>query len=70
MDIASVFARFAQESIILAEQANEPKQRETFTQLALLWATAAQQCSGAPGDAIYSKQPLGASVRFRTASTA
>ena len=46
MDIASVFAWFAQESIILAEQANEPKQRETFTQLALLWATAAQQCSG------------------------
>ena len=33
-------------SVSIAEQANEPEQRETFTQLALLWATAAQQCSG------------------------
>ena len=46
MDIASVFAWFAQESISLAEQANEPERRQTFTQLAMLWATAAQQCSG------------------------
>jgi hypothetical protein len=46
MDIASVFAWFAQESLSIAEQANEPKQRQTFTQLALLWATAAQQCGG------------------------
>ena len=46
MDIASVFAWFAQESISSADQANDPKQREMFTQLALLWATAAQQCSG------------------------
>jgi hypothetical protein len=46
MDIASLFAWFAQESISIAEQANEPEQRQTFTQLALLWATAAQQCSG------------------------
>jgi len=37
MDIASVFAWFAQESISIAEQANDPKQREMFTQLALLW---------------------------------
>jgi hypothetical protein len=48
MDIASVFKWFAQASIILAEQATEPKQRETFTQLALLWATAAQQSTNAP----------------------
>jgi hypothetical protein len=40
LDLTSVFAWFAQ------EQANEPERRETFTQLALLWATAAQQCSG------------------------
>jgi hypothetical protein len=46
MDIASLFAWFAQESISIAEQVNEPEQRQTFTQLALLWATAAQQCSG------------------------
>ena len=46
MDIASVFEWFAQESKSIAEQANEPEQREMFTQLALLWATAAQQCSG------------------------
>ena len=45
MDIAGVFEWFAQESKSIAEQANEPE-RKTFTQLALLWATAAQQCSG------------------------
>jgi hypothetical protein len=36
MDLTSVFAWFAQESISIAEQANEPERRETFTQLALL----------------------------------
>ena len=46
MDLTSVFEWFAQESISIADQANEPEQRETFTHLALLWATAAQQCSG------------------------
>ena len=60
MDLASLFAWFAQESISIAEQANEPEQRETFTRLALLWATAAQQCSGgASGDAIYSIELVG-----------
>ena len=44
MDIASMFEWFAQESINIAEQAKEPKQREVFVKLALLWATAAQQC--------------------------
>ena len=37
MDLTSVFAWFAQESISIAEQANEPERRETFTHLALLW---------------------------------
>ena len=46
MDIASVFEWFAQESKSIAEQAAERERRETFTQLALLWASAAQQCSG------------------------
>jgi hypothetical protein len=45
MDIASVFEWFAQESISIAEQAAEPEQREKLAELALLWATAAQQCS-------------------------
>ena len=44
MDIASVFEWFAQESKSIAEQAAEPEQREKFAELALLWATAAQQC--------------------------
>jgi hypothetical protein len=35
MDLASLFAWFAQESISIAEQVNEPEQRETFTRLAL-----------------------------------
>ena len=47
MEIVSLFEWFAQASMILAEQASEPKQRETFTRLAMLWAAAAaQQCSG------------------------
>ena len=46
MDLTTVFAWFAQESISIADQANEPERRETFTHLVLLWATAAQQCSG------------------------
>jgi hypothetical protein len=52
MDIASVFEWFAQESKSIAEQAAEPEQREKLAELALLWASAAQQCSGgAPSDA-------------------
>ena len=46
MDIASVFEWFAQESISIAEQAAEPEQREKLAELALLWASAARQCSG------------------------
>jgi hypothetical protein len=46
MDIASVFEWFAQESKSIAEQAAEREQREKFAKLALLWASAAQQCSG------------------------
>jgi hypothetical protein len=44
MDIASVFKWFAQESINVAERANEPEQREKLLKLALMWETAAQQC--------------------------
>jgi hypothetical protein len=46
MDIASVFDWFAQESMNVAEQAKEPKERETLLTLAVMWATAAQQCRG------------------------
>ena len=46
MDIASVFEWFAQESKSIAEQAAERERREKFAELALLWASAAQQCSG------------------------
>jgi hypothetical protein len=46
MDIASVFEWFAQESKSIAKQAAEREQREKFAKLALLWASAAQQCSG------------------------
>ena len=53
MDIAGVFEWFAQESKSIAEQAAEREQRETFTQLALLWASAAQQCSGGAASTSY-----------------
>jgi PIN domain nuclease of toxin-antitoxin system len=46
MDIASVFKWFAQESINVAERANEPEQRERLLKLASMWETAAQQCRG------------------------
>ena len=46
MELASVFEWFAQESKSIAEQAAEPEQREMLAKLALLWATAAQQCNG------------------------
>ena len=46
MELVSLFEWFAQASIVLAEQANEAKQRETFTRLAMLWATAAAQQKG------------------------
>jgi hypothetical protein len=50
MDIESVFDWFVQESMNAAEQAKEPRQRETLLKLALMWAAVAQQCrSEAPG---------------------
>jgi hypothetical protein len=44
MDVADVYDWFAQESMEAGKQATEWKQRETFLRLALMWATAAQQC--------------------------
>jgi hypothetical protein len=44
MDLPSVFEWFAQETINLAERANEPKKRERLLALAVLWVTAARQC--------------------------
>jgi hypothetical protein len=46
MELASVFEWFAQESKSIAEQTAEPEQRGKLAELALLWASAAQQCSG------------------------
>ena len=43
MDIASVLEWFAQETTNIAEQANEPRRRETLGKLALLWAAAAAE---------------------------
>jgi len=43
MDIASVFEWFAQETVHIAEQANEVRRRETLGKLALLWAAAAAE---------------------------
>jgi hypothetical protein len=40
MDVAEVYDWFAQESRLAAEQTNEPRQREMFLRLALMWATA------------------------------
>ena len=40
MDIASVFAWFAQESMRAADLAHEPRQREIWTRLAVMWGLA------------------------------
>jgi hypothetical protein len=46
VDTAELFDLFAQESMRIAEQANEPREREMFLRLALMWAAAAHQCHG------------------------
>ena len=43
MDIASVFEWFARDSVKAAEQEKEPRQRETWLKIGLLWTAAAQQ---------------------------
>jgi hypothetical protein len=43
MNIASVFEWFAQDSTLLAEENNDPRQREMLLKLASLWAAAAQR---------------------------
>ena len=44
MDITSVFEWFAQESVFAAELTHEPRQREIWTRLAVMWASAAVRC--------------------------
>ena len=52
MDNASVFEGFAQESVCAAELAHEPRQREIWTRLAVMWASAAAQCHHVDAGAI------------------
>jgi hypothetical protein len=47
-DIAGVFEWFSHESAHIGEQANEPNRRETFADLALLWAIAAVEYRNPP----------------------
>jgi hypothetical protein len=44
MDLASVFDWFEQDSLLAAEQTDEPRKREILLKLASQWAAAAQQC--------------------------
>jgi hypothetical protein len=49
MDIGSVFEWFAQESLLAAEVATDPVQREVWLRLALMWLSAARRDGdGAP----------------------
>ena len=43
MDIGSVFEWFAQESLLAAEVATDPVQREVWLRLALMWLSAARR---------------------------
>ena len=47
MDIVTGFEWFAEESKSIAEQANEPAEREKFVTLASLWANAAAESTSA-----------------------
>jgi hypothetical protein len=44
MDMASAFEWFAQESIVAAELEHEPRQREIWIRLAMMWGRAAANC--------------------------
>ena len=44
MDIASVFAWFAKESMRAADLAHDPRLREIWTRLAVLWGLAETHC--------------------------
>jgi hypothetical protein len=46
MDIAIIFEWLAQDSLLAAELANDPTQREVWLRLALMWTTAAQESRG------------------------
>ena len=43
MDIGSVFEWFAQESLLAAEVATDPVQREVWLRLAMMWLSAARR---------------------------
>jgi hypothetical protein len=43
MDILSVFEWFAQESLLAAEVATDPVQREVWLRLALMWLSAGRR---------------------------
>jgi hypothetical protein len=43
MDIGIIFEWFAQDSMLAAEMATDPTQREVWLRLALMWATAARE---------------------------
>jgi hypothetical protein len=51
MDIAIVFDWLAQDSVLAAELAADPMQREIWHRLALMWAVAAQQSDKASTNA-------------------
>ena len=43
MDIGVIFEWFAQDSMLAAEMATDPTQREVWLRLALMWATAVRE---------------------------
>ena len=46
MDIADIFAWFAQDSMDVAEHTDEPRQRDIWTKLAEQWSAAAERSRG------------------------
>jgi hypothetical protein len=64
MDIASVFEWFAQESVFAAELTHEPRQREIWTRLAVMWASAAAQCHHVDAGAMAKMLPISAATRL------
>jgi hypothetical protein len=61
MDIASVFAWFAKESMRAADLAHDPRLREIWTRLAVLWGLAETHCrhGGVGKDAVSTSATTG-----------
>ena len=60
----NIWPSFAQESVFAAELAHEPRQREIWTRLAVMWASAAAWCHHVDAGAMAKMLPISAATRL------